>query len=51
MFLARGKAGPFRVETEPMLGADGMVAVRTVMCDEGAEGRITTVGSYVFRSA
>ena len=23
MFLARGKAGPFRVETEPMLGADG----------------------------
>jgi hypothetical protein len=51
MFLARGKAGPFRVETEPMLGADGMVAVRTVMYDEGAEGRITTVGSYLFRSA
>ena len=23
MFLARGKAGPFRVEIEPMLGADG----------------------------
>jgi hypothetical protein len=51
MFLARGKAGPFRVETEPMLGADGMVAVRTVMYDEGFEGRITTVGSYLFRSA
>ena len=51
MFLARGKAGPFRVETEPMLGTDGMVAVRTVMYDEGAEGRITTVGSYLFGSA
>jgi hypothetical protein len=51
MFLARGKASPFRVETEPMLGADGMVAVRTVMYDEGFQGRITTVGSYLFRSA
>jgi hypothetical protein len=51
MFLARGKAGPFRVETEPMRGADGTVAVRTVMYDEGADGRITTVGSYLFRSA
>ena len=29
MFLARGKVGPFRVETEPMPGADGTVAVRT----------------------
>lgn len=27
MFLARGKVGPFRVETEPMAGADGTVAV------------------------
>jgi hypothetical protein len=50
MFLARGKAGPFRVETEPMLGADGTVAVRTVMYDEGVDDRITTVGSYLFRS-
>jgi hypothetical protein len=50
MFLARGKVGPFRVETEPMPGADGMLAVRTVMHDEGADDRITTVGSYLFRS-
>ncbi len=28
MFLARGKAGPFRVETERFAGADGTVAVR-----------------------
>jgi hypothetical protein len=51
MFMARGKAGPFRVETEPMLGADGAIAVRTVMYDEGAGDRITTVGSYLFRLA
>jgi hypothetical protein len=51
MFLARGKVGPFRVETEPMPGAGGMVAVRTVMHDEGVDDRITTVGSYLFRSA
>jgi hypothetical protein len=49
MFLARGKAGPFRVETELMPGADGMLAVRTVMHDEGVDDRITTVGSYLFR--
>ena len=48
MFLARGKAGPFRVETEPMVGADGTLAVRTVTHDEGVDDRITTVGSYLF---
>jgi hypothetical protein len=51
MFLARGKVGPFRVETDPMPGADGMLAIRTVMHDEGVDDRITTVGSYLFRSA
>jgi hypothetical protein len=51
MFVSRGKVGPFRVETEPMPGADGMLAVRTVMHDEGVNDRITTVGSYLFRSA
>ena len=51
MFVARGKAGPFRVEAEPLAGADGTVAVRTVMYDEGADDRVTTVGSYLFRSA
>ena len=50
MFVARGKAGPFRVETEPILGADGVVAVRTVMHDEGAADRLTTVGSYLFEA-
>jgi hypothetical protein len=51
MFVSRGKVGPFRVETEPMPGADGMLAVRTVMHDEGVDDRITTVGSYLFRLA
>ena len=50
MFLARGKAGPFRVEAEPMVGPGGTVAVRTLMYDEGADDRMTTVGSYLFRS-
>ncbi|MEO3759317.1 hypothetical protein ABGB19_13645 [Mycobacterium sp. B14F4] len=50
MFLARGKAGPFRVEAEPMTGADGTVAVRVVMSDEGAGDRRVTAGSYVFRA-
>ncbi|OBF33606.1 hypothetical protein A5724_18750 [Mycobacterium sp. ACS1612] len=50
MFMARGKAGPFRVESEPMSGADGTVAVRTVLYDEGLGDRVTTVGSYLFRS-
>ena len=35
MFLARGKVGPFRVETEPIAGADGVVAVRTVHARRG----------------
>jgi hypothetical protein len=48
MFVARGKTGPFRIDTEPFGGASGTVAVRTVMRDEGAEDRVTTVGSYVF---
>jgi hypothetical protein len=50
MFVARGKLGPFRIEGEPILGADGVVAVRTVMHDEGADDRVTTVGSYVFEA-
>jgi len=51
MFVARGKVGPFRVDGEPMAGADGMVAVRTVMHDEGADDRVITAGSYLFRRA
>lgn len=51
MFLARGKAGPFRLQTEPMSGTDGTVAVRVHMHDEGVDDRLITVGSYQFRVA
>ncbi|BBY42418.1 hypothetical protein [Mycolicibacterium celeriflavum] len=51
MFMARGKAGPFRVDTEPVPGPDGTVAVRVLMRDEGVDDRVTTAASYVFRVA
>ncbi|MET0699311.1 MAG: hypothetical protein ABWY93_06555 [Mycobacterium sp.] len=48
MFLARGKTGPFRVDCEPLHGADGTVAVRVLLYDEGNGGKAITAGSYVF---
>jgi acyl-coenzyme A thioesterase PaaI-like protein len=48
MFLARGKAGPFRVDCEAVAGTDGMVAVRTLLHDEGAGDKAITAGSYLF---
>jgi hypothetical protein len=50
MFLARGKAGPFRVDGEAYAGADGLVGARVVLHDEGADDRAVTAASYVFRS-
>jgi hypothetical protein len=48
MFMARAKVGPFRVDTEPLPGADGTVAVRVVLHDEGADDKAVTVASYLF---
>ncbi|MEW2482594.1 hypothetical protein AB0876_23685 [Mycobacterium sp. NPDC049093] len=48
MFLARGKAGPFRVDTQVLPGADGTIAVRATLHDEGADGKAVTAASYVF---
>ena len=48
MFLARGKAGPFRVEVEPFRGLEA-VGVRAMIHDEGAEDRAITAASYLFR--
>jgi acyl-coenzyme A thioesterase PaaI-like protein len=48
MFVARGKAGPFRVECDAMPGADGRVAARVALYDEGAQDKPITVGSYMF---
>lgn len=50
MFMARGKAGPFRVDTEPVRGPDGTAAVRVLMHDEGVDDRVITSASYVFRA-
>ncbi len=50
MFLARGKAGPFRVDGEAIAGANGTVAVRLLLVDEGAEERSISAASYVFRA-
>ncbi|WP_273735506.1 hypothetical protein [Mycolicibacterium septicum] len=48
MFLARGKTGPFRVDTRLLPGAGGTIAVRATLYDEGAGGKAVTAASYVF---
>ena len=48
MFLARGKVGPFRVDTEAFTGADDQVATRMVMVDEGNGSRAVTAASALF---
>lgn len=49
MFLARGKTGPFRVDTEAVRGKGGKVGARMVLHDEGNEDRPVTSASAVFR--
>ncbi len=49
MFLARGKAGPFRVDGEAVHGAGDMVGVRLTLHDEGNENRKVTAASAVFQ--
>lgn len=48
MFLARGKVGPFRVESEPAAASDGVVGVRVMLHDEGTGDRPITAASYLF---
>jgi hypothetical protein len=48
MFLARGKVGPFRVETDAHRGTGGQVGVRLLMVDEGNAGRSVTSASALF---
>jgi hypothetical protein len=50
MFLARGQAGPFRVEGEPIAGSDGMVGVRLLVHDEGADDKTITAAAYQLRA-
>jgi hypothetical protein len=53
MFLARGKAGPFRAQGVAVTGADGSgrIGVQLTIHDEGNEDRAVTAGTYVFRPA
>ena len=48
MFLARGKAGPFRAEAEATRGAAPRVGVRLSLYDEGNDDRMVTSASAVF---
>jgi acyl-coenzyme A thioesterase PaaI-like protein len=48
MFLARGKAGPFRVDGEAVRGAGSRVGVRLSLHDEGQHDRMVTSASAVF---
>jgi hypothetical protein len=48
MFLARGKVGPFRVDSEAARGPNDRVGVRMVLHDEGNQGRAVTSASALF---
>jgi hypothetical protein len=48
MFLARGKAGPFRADGEAIRGAGTTVAARVTLHDEGNGDRMVTSASAVF---
>jgi len=51
MFLARGKAGPFRVDGGAIGGSGGRIGVRMLITDEGNGDRPITSGTAVFRVA
>ena len=49
MFLARGKAGPFRVEGEAARGPGDHIGVRLILHDEGNDDRKVTSASALFQ--
>jgi hypothetical protein len=49
MFLARGKAGPFRVDSDAAHGTNGKVGVRLTLHDEGNGDRMVTAASAVLQ--
>jgi hypothetical protein len=51
MFLARGKAGPFRVDGDVARGTAGKVGVRLTLHDEGNGDRAVTAASAVLQEA
>ena len=51
MFVARGKIGPFRFESEAVGGAGDTAAARTLVYDEGAGDKLITTATHMFRAA
>lgn len=51
MFLARAKSGPFTFVAEPITGPGPTIASRTCVYDEGADRKMVTVATHVFRRA
>lgn len=49
MFLARGKAGPFRTSVDVTAGAGGLIGARVMLYDDGAAGRSITSASFQYR--
>ena len=49
MFVARGKAGPFRASTEAFVGRDRVVGARVLLNDEGNGDRVVTSAAAQFR--
>jgi hypothetical protein len=48
MFMARGKAGPFRVDGESVRPRDEKIGVRLAMYDEGNDNKAVTSASAMF---
>jgi hypothetical protein len=48
MFLARAKAGPFRVDGEAVAGSGRTIAARLTLHDEGNANKMVTTASAVF---
>ncbi|UXA20087.1 hypothetical protein [Mycobacterium sp. SMC-4] len=51
MFLARGKAGPFRFVTEVVGGQSSTIAARTLVYDDGSAQKLITAATHVFTRA
>lgn len=51
MFLARGKAGPFRVDGEATRGSGRTIGVELTMHDEGAGDRAVSAATFTIRPA
>ncbi|WP_374159607.1 hypothetical protein ACEWX3_13040 [Mycobacterium sp. G7A2] len=51
MFLARAKSGPFTFVAEPIAGSGGTIASRTCVYDEGADRKLVTVATHMYRRA